>query len=263
MKGIVSTSRTCGARVFVLETDLRSRHLPRSERGRHGPVHAAPGPDGITGSNAPPAWQTQSHQNVPTCRSQNIPWLVTVSTGGMLRAANLTVSTAAWSAVNGAGTGTGTQGAGSGGQIVSQCRRITTPGDVSPLWAHAERIAGNVIDVNSPTGGATIISAVSRNDNANRLSWQIRTGNVSQTSSVGATQGGAATISNGFVVPAGQTLFVTEVYAVVRPWVLSAGLIGTALPSVINGTTLFLSRAPDPVALQAQAAAGNVPDGTA
>jgi Flp pilus assembly protein TadG len=74
---------------------------------------------GITGSNAPPAWQTQGHQNVPTCRSQNIPWLVTVSTGGMLRAANLTVSTAAWSAVNGAGTGTGTQGAGSGGQIVA------------------------------------------------------------------------------------------------------------------------------------------------
>jgi len=149
------------------------------------------------------------------------------------------------------------------GQIVSQCRRITAPGDVSPLWAHAERIAGNVIDVNSPTGGATIISAVSRNNNANRLSWQIRTGNVSQTSSVGATQGGAATISNGFVVPAGQTLFVTEVYAVVRPWVLSAGLIGTALPSVINGTTLFLSRAPDPVALQAPPAASNVPDCTA
>jgi hypothetical protein len=64
-------------------------------------------------------------------------------------------------------------------------------------------------------------------------------------------------------VPAGQTLLVTEVYAVVRPWVLSAGLIGTALPSVINGTTLFLSRAPDPVALQAPPAAGNVPDCTA
>lgn len=149
------------------------------------------------------------------------------------------------------------------GQIVSQCRRITNPGDVTPFWAHAERIAGNVINVNSPTGGATIISAVSRNNNANRLSWQLRTGNVSQTSSVGATVGGAATLSNSFVVPANQTLLVTEVYAVVRPWVLSAGLIGTALPSVINGTTLFLSRAPDPVALQATPAASNVPDCTA
>lgn len=74
---------------------------------------------GITGSNAPPAWQTQGQQNVPTCRSQNIPWLVTISTGGMLSAANLTVTTAAWSAVNGAGVGSGTQGAGTGGQIVS------------------------------------------------------------------------------------------------------------------------------------------------
>ena len=74
---------------------------------------------GITGSDTPPAWQTSGQQNVPTCRSQNIRWLVTRSTGGLLAAANVTISTANWSNVSGAGTGTGTAGAGSGGQIIS------------------------------------------------------------------------------------------------------------------------------------------------
>ncbi len=76
---------------------------------------------GITGSNTPPAWQTNGQQNVPSCRSQNIVWLVTRSTGGLLKAANLTVLTESWSNVSGssAGAGTGTTGAGDGGRIVS------------------------------------------------------------------------------------------------------------------------------------------------
>ena len=74
---------------------------------------------GITGSNTPPSWQTTGQQNVPTCRSQNIVWLVTQATGGMLKSANLTVTTTSWSNVSGAGTGTGTAGAGSGGQIIA------------------------------------------------------------------------------------------------------------------------------------------------
>ena len=74
---------------------------------------------GVTGSNSPPSWQTTGQQNVPTCRSQNIAWLVSQSTGGMLRPDNLTITTATWSGVSGAGTGTGTAGAGGGGQIIS------------------------------------------------------------------------------------------------------------------------------------------------
>ncbi len=149
------------------------------------------------------------------------------------------------------------------GQIVSQCRTITNPGDRNNFWAHAQRIAAGVIDVNSATGGATIISAVSRNGNANRLSWQMRTGNATSISRVGTTTGGTATISNGFVVPTSQTLLVTEVYAVVQPFPLTAGLIGTALPSVIYGTTLFLSRAPEPTTLQTAPANSGTPDCTA
>lgn len=149
------------------------------------------------------------------------------------------------------------------GQIVSQCRVITNPGDRNNFWAHAQRIAGGVIDVNSTTGGAVVISAVGRNSNANRLSWQMRTGNVTQTSRVGATVGGAATISDSFVVPANQTLLVTEVFAFVQPFTLSAGLIGTVLPSVIYGTTLFLSRAPDPATLQTAPANSATPNCTA
>jgi hypothetical protein len=144
------------------------------------------------------------------------------------------------------------------GQIVSQCTRIHTPGDVNQFWAHANRIAGGVVDVNSPTGGAIVISAFGRHatNPANQLAWQIRTGNVSHTPSIGATPGGVATVSHNvagvgaFVVPVNQTLFVTEVFAIVQPWPLSAGLIGTALPSVIGAKTLFLSRARDPQTLQ-------------
>lgn len=73
---------------------------------------------GITGSDAPPSWMTQGQQNVPTCRSENIVWLVTRATNGMLKAANLTVAMANWSAVSGL-SGSGTSGAGSGSQIVS------------------------------------------------------------------------------------------------------------------------------------------------
>ncbi|MEO3472901.1 TadE/TadG family type IV pilus assembly protein [Roseomonas sp. CAU 1739] len=74
---------------------------------------------GITGSNAPPSWQTTGQQNVPSCRSANIAWLVTQSTNGMLKASNLSVTTATWASVSGAGTGTGTAGAGTAGQITA------------------------------------------------------------------------------------------------------------------------------------------------
>lgn len=151
------------------------------------------------------------------------------------------------------------------GQIVSQCRAITNPGDRNNFWAQAQRIAGDVIDVNSSNGGSITVSAVRRNTNgtANVLSWQMRTGNTTQTSRLGSTVGGAATISDGFIVPANQTLMVTEVYAIVQPFALSAGLIGTVVSSVIYGTTLFLSRAPDPTTLQATPTASTTPDCTA
>lgn len=73
---------------------------------------------GITGSDTPPAWMTDGQQDVPTCRSQNLPWLVTRSTGGLLRSANLTVTTANWSNVATV-SGTGTENAGTGGRIVA------------------------------------------------------------------------------------------------------------------------------------------------
>ena len=153
------------------------------------------------------------------------------------------------------------------GQIVSQCRAITTAGDRDNFWAHAQRIAGGVVDVNSATGGAIVISAVGRNAGSggatNRLSWQMRTGNVSPPSRVGTAVGGTATVTDGFVVPTNQTLLVVEVFAIVQPFPLSAGLIGRVLPSAIYGTTLFLSRAPDPSTLQTAPRNSATPDCTA
>lgn len=148
------------------------------------------------------------------------------------------------------------------GQIVSQCRSMTA-GDFTRLWTHAQNIGGDVIDVNSSNGGAMMVSGVGRNSNANRLYWQRRTGNVSAQSRLGTTVNGTATISDSFIVPDGQALMVTEVYSTVRPFVLSAGLIGSVLPATIYGTTLFLTRAPEPTTLLTAPSTSTTPECTA
>jgi hypothetical protein len=143
------------------------------------------------------------------------------------------------------------------GQIVSQCNRITNPGDVDEFWGHAARIGGTIVDVNSATGGSMIISAVSLNTltNQNRIDWRVRTGNPTTESVLGPAAVGGTPDLRGtgnvpFLAPAGQTLLVFEGNAVVLPWTLSAGLIGTALPSRIGGVTMFLTRSADPARLQ-------------
>lgn len=139
------------------------------------------------------------------------------------------------------------------GQIVSQCNRINNPGDVNEFWAHAARIGGGLVDVNSPTGGSMIVSAVSfdTTTNQNRLDWQLRTGNTSSASVLGNAAVGQAPTLRGtnnaaFLLPAGQTMLVFEANAIVIPWTLSAGLIGTALPRQISSVTMFLTRISDP-----------------
>ncbi len=141
------------------------------------------------------------------------------------------------------------------GQVVSQCNRITTPGDTDQFWTHATRIGGGLVDVTAQ--GSMILSAVSLNTvtNRNRLDWQVRTGNFAARSILGTIQPGGEPVLRGrnaapFNMPAGQTLMVFEANAVVIPWRLSVGLIGTALPREINGMTMFLSRASDPARLQ-------------
>jgi Flp pilus assembly protein TadG len=156
------------------------------------------------------------------------------------------------------------------GQIVSQCNRITHPGDTNEFWAHATRIGGGLVDVNSADGGAMIISAVSLNTatNTNRLDWQRRTGNASTASVFGnVTQGGTPTLRGTggatFLMPSGETLMVFEAYAVVIPWQLSLGLIGTALPGTVSGVTMFLTRVSDPARLRTPPTNSNARDCTA
>ena len=146
------------------------------------------------------------------------------------------------------------------GQIVSQCPRIA-PEDFPVLWGHAARIAGGLIDVNSPTGGAIVITALSRANDANRVNWRQRAGNTTFQSTFGADNNTNAIISGiidpntgnptPFVIPAGQTLFGTEVLGFVTSGAISAGLIGAFLPNDLRSITMFLSRASDPARLQA------------
>lgn len=158
------------------------------------------------------------------------------------------------------------------GQIVSQCNRITTPGDTDEFWAQATRIGGGLVDVNSV--GYMIVSAVSLDtvNNRNRLDWRIRSrdtvnlnlvpsvfGNVAQGGAVTLRGTGAAT----FLMPLGETLMVFEAYAPVIPWQLSVGLIGTALPGTVSGVTMFLTRVSEPSRLRTPPTNSNARDCTA
>jgi Flp pilus assembly protein TadG len=135
------------------------------------------------------------------------------------------------------------------GQLVSQCNVISTPGDTNQFWTYAQRIIG---DLGTVTGaganGAVIISAVGRVGSANQIAWQFRTGATAHQSEIG-TAGAAANLPGGFVVPAGQTLFVTEVFLPRATWTIAAGLMGGSDDRVLQGSTMFFTRAPDAPAL--------------
>jgi len=149
------------------------------------------------------------------------------------------------------------------GQVVSQCNTINTPGDTAQFWSYAQSIVGNLGAVTGASAqGAVIVSAVYSASGTNKVAWQVRTGNVNQSSSVG-TAGGTATIAESFVVPTSQTLLVTEVYLPRQAWVLSAGLMHGTMPEVLNGTTLFMTRAPNATALQQSPTASSLPNCTA
>jgi Flp pilus assembly protein TadG len=81
------------------------------------------------------------------------------------------------------------------GQLVSQCDSIST-GDTQQFWNYAQQIIGSLGQVTGDpkkTPGAVIISAVYSQNGANKLAWQVQTGNPNQSSSVGGVVGGRQT----------------------------------------------------------------------
>ncbi len=133
------------------------------------------------------------------------------------------------------------------GQLVSQCNIISTPGDTDQFWVYAQRIIGNLGAVTGANAtGTVVVSAVGRVDNANQVAWQFRTGSGAHASEVGVA-GGAATLAGGFQVPAGQTLFVTEVFLPHATWdtAVTHRLMDAPETRVLQGSTMFLTRAPD------------------
>lgn len=131
------------------------------------------------------------------------------------------------------------------GQAVSQCDRITTPGDVNAFWQAAQALIGGVADVSANGAGTVIITAVNSVAGANRVAWQVRS-NARATSAIGSP-GGAASIPAGYLVPSGQLLIATEVLAPVRPWILSGALMNAGVvPATLRGVSFYLSRSPDP-----------------
>jgi Flp pilus assembly protein TadG len=92
---------------------------------------------GATGADSIPSWQRggTAPQDMPTCRSAGITWMVSASTAGLIRQGqNLTVTTATWSNL-GTVAGTGTQNAGEGGQITSYTIRYLQPFITGPVAA--------------------------------------------------------------------------------------------------------------------------------
>ena len=101
------------------------------------------------------------------------------------------------------------------------------------------------------------------------LAWQIRDGSQNHASTVAggsnntaAAANAAASIANSFVVPSDETLVVTEVFLQRQALVLRGAMIGNALPPVLSANTLFLSRAPDGVAVQPAPRSSSNPDCT-
>lgn len=149
------------------------------------------------------------------------------------------------------------------GQLVSQCNRISTPGDTDQFWTYAQRIVGSAGNVTGASAtGAVVLSAVAQQNGATRVMWQHRGGSAAHASRVGVA-GGNATLPGGFAVPPGQTLFVTEVFLPRAPWSLGTLFMDDAAEQVLRGMTVFLTRAPDAPALQLAPAASPQPDCTA
>jgi hypothetical protein len=143
------------------------------------------------------------------------------------------------------------------GQIVSRCAEITVPGDSSQLQAFAQEIAGGLTTLTrADSGGALVISAVYNDNGANRVAWQIRSGNVATASGIGGA-GALGRLPADMVVPPGQTMLATEAFAVVSPFSLAARLMGSGGPREIYAVSLFLTRAPDAVRLQQAPTASN------
>jgi Flp pilus assembly pilin Flp len=92
---------------------------------------------GSTGANAIPEWQRggTAPEDMPSCRSTGIRWLVPSSTGNLIRDnANLTVTTASWGNL-GTIAGDGTAGAGASSQITSYTIRYMQPFISGPIAA--------------------------------------------------------------------------------------------------------------------------------
>ena len=102
---------------------------------------------------------TTPADNVPTCRSAIIPWLVTYRTGGFLNQSELSVTTTVYSSLSTGRGGTGgTAGAGTGGAIIGYQLNYTRP-FVTPL---AALVAGR----SSVTHRATLLIKNEPFDNA-------------------------------------------------------------------------------------------------
>ncbi len=131
------------------------------------------------------------------------------------------------------------------GQVVSQCDRITTPGDTADFWRLATTSLGGVAEVTSLSATTVIISGVNNVSNANRVAWQVKSKSAA-TSAIGAA-GGAATIPGGFIVPTGQLMIVTEVSSPSQIWQLSRLLMGLGIVTpTLTARTSYLSRTSDP-----------------
>jgi Flp pilus assembly protein TadG len=166
------------------------------------------------------------------------------------------------------------------GQIVSQCVRINTK-DRDNFFAHAQLMVGSLgrVTGNVDPEGAVVITAVKSvadttapSGRANRVAWQVRdggtTGLYSSTAASGPSNSAApvdtaASIAANLVVPVNETLIVTEVFLERQALVLYGGFVANFVPPVLRANTLFLSRAPDALAIQTPPITSSTADCTA
>ena len=120
-----------------------------------------------------------------------------------------------------------------------------TPADVAGLFNAAKAIAAPVLAWSTDAGtprARTVIGVVSGTAGGNVVSWYCSRGDAGLTNLIA----GRATLPNGFQVPNGQSVMVTEIINSTTPWSVMAAagpvFFGTAGPGPIRTYAIMRPR---------------------
>lgn len=139
------------------------------------------------------------------------------------------------------------------GEIISQCKAVNSPVDLSRFDAEAQIIAGET-SLTAPDGsGNFIVTVIAKNaDGRSIAQWQHAGGNQIYGSILCANAmcrpGDIVTLPNGYVIPSGQVLISVEAVSSFSPWIFAADFLPSK-PIMPRYYSFFLARSSNPATL--------------